>query len=42
MAALAEYNEGDYLGGQKLDERLDQLERFLKEHFSNGTGGEQT
>ena len=32
-AALGKYDEGGFLGGKELDKRLDQIERFLKEHF---------
>ncbi|MDE0260275.1 MAG: endonuclease NucS [Gammaproteobacteria bacterium] len=32
-AALGRYDEGGYVGGEELDKRLDQIERFLKEHF---------
>ena len=32
-AALGRYNEGGHLGGKELDNRLDQIERFLKAHF---------
>ncbi len=33
VAALGSYEDGGYLAGDKLNERLDQIERFLKEHF---------
>ena len=32
-ATLGRYNEGGHLGGEELDNRLDQIERFLKAHF---------
>ena len=32
-AALGKYDEGGYVGGEDLDRRLDQIERFLKAHF---------
>ena len=31
--ALGNYEDGGYLAGKKLDDRLDQIERFLTEHF---------
>ena len=33
VAALDSYDDGGYLAGDKLNERLDQIERFLTEHF---------
>lgn len=33
VAALGTYEDGGYLAGKKLDDRLDQIEGFLKEHF---------
>ena len=32
-AALGKYEVGGYLTGKKLDDRLDQIERFLEDHF---------
>ncbi|MYD92714.1 MAG: DUF91 domain-containing protein [Chloroflexi bacterium] len=33
VAALDNYEDGGYLAGKKLDDRLDQIERFLKKNF---------
>lgn len=33
VAALGKYEDGAYLAGDKLNDRLNQIERFLKEHF---------
>lgn len=33
VAALGTYEDGGYLTGKELDDRLDQIERFLTEHF---------
>lgn len=32
-AALGHYDDGDYLAGRKLTNRLEQIERFLTKHF---------
>ena len=32
-AALGEYDDGAYLAGEALDDRLDEIQRFLTEHF---------
>ena len=33
VAALGRYDDGGYLAGRALDDRLEQIERFLTEHF---------
>lgn len=33
VKALGKYEDGGYLAGKKLDDRLDQIERFLKKNF---------
>lgn len=37
-AALGRYDEGGFLSGAALDKRLEQIERFLKEHFPEDHG----
>ena len=32
-AALGRYGDGGFLSGEALDERLEEIERFLEEHF---------
>ena len=32
-AALGKYEDGAYLSGEELNDRLDQIERFLRKHF---------
>jgi len=37
-AALGEYDDGAYLAGEELEQRLEQIEVFLKEYFPESEG----